>query len=304
MGGDHWGNIKESQAVTAIQKAIDSGINLIDTAPAYGIGRAEKIVGKAIKGRRDKVVLATKCGVHRSGKTFTFILQPEAIRKELDESLKRLNVDAIDLYQCHWPDPNTPIEDTMAEMLKFRDQGKIRHIGVSNFGAALLDQVRKLGPVVSDQPQFSLLDRTIESEILPYCRDNGIGVLAYGPLGSGILTGKYSEPPQFKPGDARSFFYPYYKEPTFGKALQLVKVMKEIADGHGKPVAHVALNWVTQKPGVTSALVGGRTAEQVLANADAMNWELTPEELRTIESAYTRIFGDTLSASTESFSAK
>jgi len=303
LGGDHWGNIKENESISAIHKAIDSGINLIDTAPAYGIGRAEEIVGKAIKGRREKVVISTKCGVHRSGKSFSFVLKPDEIRKELEDSLRRLNVDVIDLYQCHWPDPDTPIEDTMGEMLRIQKEGKIRYIGVSNFGTELLEKARALAPLVSTQPQYSLLDRKIEQDVLPYCRNHNMGVLAYGSLGSGILTGKYTSPPKFDSGDARSFFYPFYKEPTFSKVMELVGEMKKIADSHGKLLAHVAINWVAQQVGITSALVGIRTVDQAITNADTMSWELTLDDFYGIESAYKRIFGETLSASADGFGA-
>lgn len=290
MGGNHWGKTDDSQSITTIHEAIEAGINLIDTAPIYGDGHAEEVVGKAVKDLRDRVIIATKCGVHRVGREFKFILKPEEIRKELELSLRRLGVDSIDLYQCHWPDPDTPIEETMAELMKMKAEGKIRFIGVSNFDVPLLEKVLSAGPVVSLQPQYSLLERSIEKEILPFCREREIGILAYGPLGSGILTGKYKNPPTFGKGDARSFFYPYYREPYWGRTRELLAEIKGIAGRHGAPLAQVAINWVNQQDGVTSALVGARTSEQARANAGAGNWELSRDEIAAITTACDRIF--------------
>ena len=205
LGGDHWGHAEDEESIAAIHAALDSGINLIDTAPAYGRGHAEEIVGKAIKGRRARVIVATKCGVHRDGKKFSYSPKPDDIRKEIEDSLRRLGLDTIDLYQCHWPDPKTPVEETMREMLKMRDAGKIRHIGVSNFDVPLLERALAVAPVVSLQPHYSLLERKVEQSILPFCREKKIGIISYGTLGSGILTGKYVEPPCFSKGDCRSF---------------------------------------------------------------------------------------------------
>jgi aryl-alcohol dehydrogenase-like predicted oxidoreductase len=292
LGGDHWGKTDDNQSIATIRKAIDVGINLIDTAPAYGEGHAEEITGRAIKGLREKVVIATKCGVHRVGKEFKFILKPEEIRKELEHSLRRLDIETIDLYQCHWPDPDTPIEDTMAEMLKMKDEGKIRYIGVSNFEVPLLRKAIAAAPVVSLQPHYSLLERKIEKEILPFCREKEVGILAYGSLGSGILTGKYRQPPQFKKGDARSFFYPFYKEPYWSRTQELLAEMRKVADRRGKPNAQVAINWVNQQEGVTSALVGARTPDQSLTNAGAGEWELSKGEVDSITLACDRIFAD------------
>jgi len=291
LGGDHWGSIDDRESIATIQKAIDCGINLVDTAPAYGYGHSEELIGKAIKGHRNQMVIATKCGVHRKGMTeFFFILKPHMIRKELEDSLKRMGIEVIDLYQCHWPDPNIPIEDTMEEMLKMQSEGKIRYIGVSNFDTNLLERALKVASIVSVQPQYSLLERSIEKDVLPFCKEHNIGVMAYGSLGSGILSGKYKELPRFHKDDARSFFYPYYKEPYWSRTQELIKEMQQIADQHGKPVAHVAINWVCQQPGVTTALVGARNPEQVEINAAAGMWELSDEELNRIEEALNRIF--------------
>ena len=291
IGGDFWGKVDDDRSIRTIQRAVDCGINLIDTAPAYGGGHAERIVGQAIKGRRDKVVIATKCGIVKQGGRITRNLKPESIRKEVDDSLTRLGVDVIDLYQIHWPDANTPLEDTLNEMVKLRDAGKIRYIGVSNFDRKLMEEAASITEIVSLQPQYSLLDREIEKDILPFCREKGIGILTYGSLGGGILTGKFKERPQFDKDDRRENFYPFFKEPLWSKAMELVEVLRQIAAEVDKPVAHVAINWLNQQDGVTSALVGAKTPEQAEQNAASAEWELSLEQLDTIEAAYKRIYG-------------
>ena len=290
MGGENWGKADDTKSIATIHKAIDSGINLIDTAPAYGNGHAEEIVGKAIRGKRSQLIIATKCGIdRRSG--FAFNLKPEFIRMEIENSLKRLNIDAIDLYQCHWPDPSTPVEDSMNELLKMQSQGKIRYIGVSNFDVPLLEKAMETTPLVSVQPHYSLLERDIEKNLLPFCREKNIGVLTYGSIGGGILTGKYKKPQSFGGMDARNFFYAFFKEPYWSKTQNLISEMKEIAEKHRKPLAHIAINWVTQQSGITSALVGARTPEQIEINAGAGEWELSQEELQQIQDSHNRIFG-------------
>ncbi|MGI6707241.1 MAG: aldo/keto reductase [Clostridia bacterium] len=290
MGGDFWGKIDDQQSISTIQKAIDSGINLIDTAPAYGGGHAERIVGKAIKGRRDEVIIATKCGIVRDGPRFIRHLGPESIRREIDASLSRLGVDVIDLYQIHWPDEKTPLEDSIAELIKIKEAGKFRYLGVSNFDVKLMKQAMGMTDIVSLQPQYSLLHRDIEKEILPFCIAENIGILSYGSLGAGVLTGKYTELPDLEKGDRRSSFYPFFQEPTWSKIMELLEVLRKIAQDHDKPVAHVSINWVNQQEGVTSALVGAKTPEQAAMNAASGEWALSPEELALIDETYQRIF--------------
>ncbi|MCX6010940.1 MAG: aldo/keto reductase [Chloroflexi bacterium] len=239
-----------------------------------------------------QVIIATKCGVHQKEAVLINDLTPKSIRKEVEGSLKRLGTDVIDLYQCHWPDPNTPIEDTMAEMAKMKTEGKIRAIGVSNFDAALLKKAQKVAQLASNQVQYSLLNRDIEKELIPFCREQDIGILTYGPMGGGILSGKYKQKPKFEEGDARSFFYNYYQEPQWTKVQALLKEMEKIAARHGKPVAHVAINWVRQQPGITSALVGARSPQQAEANAAAGSWQLSAEELSGINKTVSQTFGE------------
>jgi aryl-alcohol dehydrogenase-like predicted oxidoreductase len=291
IGGSFWGKGDDAEAVAAIEKAIDSGINLIDTAPVYGNGHSERLVARAIKDHRQQVIIATKCGLHFKGATAINDLKPESIRKELEASLKHLKTDAIDLYQCHWPDPSTPIEETIGEMARMKTEGKIRAIGVSNFDAALLEKAQKVAPIASNQVPYSLLNREIENELVPFCLEKDIGILAYGPIGGGILSGKYKEKPKFSKNDARTFFYNYYQEPLWTKVQALLKELEKIAARHDKPVVQVAINWVCQQPAITSALVGARNPQQAEANAAAGNWQLSNEELAVINKTVSQTVG-------------
>ncbi len=278
FGGEFWGGAKEEGCVDVVGVAIDQGVNFIDTAPFYGFGKAENIVGKAIKNKRDKVILATKCGLIRKGKEIIHNLKADSIRTEIEGSLKRLQVEYIDLYQCHWPDPNTSIIETMDVLNQLKEEGKIRYVGVSNFGLDLLEKVTGLADVISLQNQYSLLERGLENGTISYCRDEKIGVIAYGALGGGILSGKYVEPPVWKGADARNFFYKYYKEEKFRKVQEILLELEKIL----RPLNQIALNWVRQQEQVIVTLVGCRNVKQVLENAEAMSWDLSEDELRRI----------------------
>jgi len=290
MGGTTYGHVDDSESIATIQAALDAGINLIDTAPAYGDGRAETVVGKAIKGRRDQVIIATKVGVVRKPGGKWRDLSPASIRQQIEGSLQRLNVDTIDLYQIHWPDPDTPLDDSVNELVKLQNEGKFRYLGVSNFDTKLMEQVRSITDLASLQPHYSLLNREVEEEILPYCVKHNIGILAYGSLGSGILAGKYQDKPVFQPGDTRYHFYRFFHEPMWSRAMELVDVLREIAVSRGKPVSHIAINWLTQQEGVTCALVGARRPSQIQENAGAGEWTLSDAEIQRVNQAYDRIF--------------
>ena len=294
IGGWQWGGTDDEKAIAAIRKAIDVGMVLIDTAPIYGFGHSEEIVGKAIEGRRDEVVLATKCGllwehptrkprfVDEDGNEVFGDLTKQSVLKEAEDSLRRLNTDHIDIYQCHRPDELTPAEETMEALNLLLKQGKIRAIGTSNFSVDQMETFREQGPVHSEQPRFSMLDRTIEPEILPYCIKNGMGILAYSPLERGLLTGKVTLDRKFRRGDHRPD-EPWFQKKNLKRALDFLEKLKPIAAHHGKTLAQLAANWVICREGITSALVGARTPEQVVENSGAADWRLTGEEMRLID---------------------
>lgn len=287
LSGDAWGKVDKQEAISAIHAALDHGINFIDTAPVYGYGNAENIIGQAINGRdRGKIILASKCGLIGRGRAMTHNLTPKSIRSELIGTLERLGTDYIDLYQCHWPDPKTPIEDTMNELKRLQDEGKIKNIGVSNFDLTLLQKTSAITEIATFQGQFSLLERNLEKELLPFCRKQGMGVLAYGPLAGGILSGKYNAPPQFKGGDARAFFYKFYTGAAFEKTRKFLHGLKEL----NQPLNQIAINWVRQQPGVSSVIVGCRNKDQVMQNIAAISWKLNEAELSQIHKLLGSLF--------------
>ncbi len=282
FGGENWGGTQEKESIDAVSSALDCGVNLIDTAPIYGYGASEEIIGKAIKGKRDKVIIATKCGLIGEGPNIKNNLKPDSIKTELEQSLKRLQVDYIDIYQCHWPDPNTPIEETMTAMSKLKKEGKIKYIGVSNFDLELLKETSHFADIATLQNHFSLLERSMERDVIPYCKEKGMGVLTYGSLGGGILSGKYKQPKTFKSSDARSFFYKYYVGEEFKKTSKIVNLLNEISVETNRPPNQIALNWIWQKEGVTSAIVGCRKPEQARMNALSATWKLSEEDINKL----------------------
>ena len=296
VGGWPWGGTDEEDAIAAIRRALDLGINFIDTAPAYGLGLSEEIVGRAVQGRRDQAVIATKCGLewHVEKGTYFFTecdhkvyryLGPESIRYECEQSLSRLGTDYIDLYQTHWQDKTTPIEDTMAELLRLKDQGKIRAIGVSNVQVSHLEEYRKIGTVDSAQELYSMLDRRIEAELLPYCRENDIAVLAYSPLAQGLLTGKIGPEREFPEGDMRRG-NPRYSAENRERIRGILDGFRAIADAHGVTVGQLVIAWTLAQPGLTHALVGARNPKQVEENAGAGDVILTADEVETMSRAF------------------
>jgi methylglyoxal reductase len=289
IGGSNWGEYDEGEAVKAIETAIDNGINIIDTAPAYGDGHAERLIGKIIKGKRDKIIVATKCGLDID-KNYINNLSPEFIDYELTQSLKRLQTDYIDMYQCHWPDPNTPIGDTMEALMRFQEEGRIRYIGLANFS---IDEIREsigYAAITSVQPHYSLLERSIEKDILNTCIGNGIAVLSYGSLGGGMLTGKYTERPQFSDDDARSFFYGFFQEKYWLKVKDLVGTLMDIAhDKNAKP-SQIAISWILSRRGITSAIVGARNAEQIVENIGGVDITLSADEIETVDSLSAAVY--------------
>ncbi len=286
IGGDgFWGPQDRENSIRSLRAGIETGKVLIDTAPCYGRGEAEEVVGEAIKGKRDQVFLATKCGLRIDRPRMDKLLTRESIFWEVDESLRRLQTDYIDLYQCHWPDLfGTPQEETATAMYDLQKAGKIRAIGVSNYSVEQMTEFAKYAPLVSLQPQYSLLERELERDQLPYLIENGMGVLSYGSLGSGLLSGKYNH--SNKPDDGRVRFYKYWQEPRFTRALALIEVLREIAGARNVSVGNIAIAWTVSNPWMSCALVGGRTPEQVQDNLAAGDIVLTQEEKDKIEAAY------------------
>jgi len=300
IGGWMWGGTDDAAAIRAIQCGIDEGMTLIDTAPTYGMGHSERIVGQAIRGRRDEVLIATKCGIRwdlegehegmrtvtNEGKEVTLVrnLTPDSIFCEVDQSLQRLGIDQIDLYQCHWPDPNTPIAETMGALLELQQQGKVRAIGVSNFTVEMMQECLSKGYIASDQPRYNPLEREIEKDVLPYCAENQISVLAYSPIAQGLMTGKVTTDRTFSEGDARAD-KPWFSIENRERVLGMLERIKPIAEAHDATLAQVATRWVIDQPGITTAIVGARTEEQVAENAKAGSFQLSEEELATIRSS-------------------
>ena len=291
IGGTNWGPYDEGNALRALETALDNGITAIDTAPIYGDGHAEDLIGRVLRGKRDKVFLATKCGLDIYTKKYEHNLSPSYIEHDLAQSLRRLKTDYIDLYQCHWPDPGTPLEETMAALLRFQKQGKIRHIGVSNFSAQELREAISYAPVLSLQPHYSLLERRIENDLLPLCRDNDINVLPYGSLGGGMLTGKYREQCRFSKGDARSFFYGFFKPRHWQRVRLLVDAVEEIAASRGTKPGVIALSWLLKQPAVASVIVGARTPEQVLDNIAGIPQDLADQEMHLLDRLSREVYG-------------
>ena len=307
IGGWMWGGTSEKEAIACIQRSIDEGMSFIDTAPIYGFGVSEEIVGKAMRGRRDKVVLATKCGLvwDRQGGDFFFnsdeksprsdasehavyrYLGPAAIRAEVEASLKRLGTDVIDLYQTHWQESKTPIADTMAELLKLKAEGKIRAIGVSNATAEQMDQYRAVGPVDADQERYSMLDRRFEQSNLPYCAKHNLAFLAYSPLEQGLLTGAIGPDRQFAEGDQRRNS-PRFSVESRTKIAELLKAFAPIAKAHRATLSQLTIAWTVHQPGCSHALVGARTPEQAVENAKAGDIRLTSAELKAMAEAIAR----------------
>lgn len=307
MGGWMWGGADEQDSIDAVHAAMDAGITLLDTAPIYGFGHSENVVGKAIKDRRDRVVLATKCGMvinapggrsvgrstaagpsehgHLEIKIYN---RPSSIRQELELSLKRLQTDYVDLYQTHWQEEDTPLEDTMGELVRLKEEGKIRAIGVCNATPAQMDRYRSVGPVDSDQEQYSMIHRKMEGgsfqgedglpDQLGYCRENNIAMLAYSPLVLGLLTGKVGPEREFPENDLRSKQKRFRVE-NRRKIADLLAQFAPVADKHGCTMAQLVIAWTVSQPGLTHALVGARTPEQARDNAGAGHIELDGEDL-------------------------
>ena len=282
IGGWMWGGADDERSVTTIRTALERGINLIDTAPVYGFGHSEEVVGKALEGVRDQAVIATKVALDWSDGGPRRNSTPARIRQEIEDSLRRLRTDRIDLYQVHWPDPLVPIEETAAELEKLRQEGKILAIGVSNYSTDQMDAFRKAAPLASVQPPYNLFERAIETDVLPYARDNGLAVLGYGALCRGLLSGRMNSSTTFDGDDLRKSD-PKFKAPRFAQYLAAVEALKNLArERHGKSVLALAIRWVLDQ-GPTIALWGARRPDQLDGIDEAFGWTLSPQDLQDID---------------------
>jgi aryl-alcohol dehydrogenase-like predicted oxidoreductase len=285
IGGWMWGGTDEKESIRTIHAALDLGINLIDTAPVYGFGRSEEIVGKALAqdGRRERAVIATKVGLSWvDGRAFRDSL-PQRIVGEVEDTLRRLCTDVIDVYQVHWPDPLVPIDDTAEAMARLYRAGKIRAIGVSNYSPAEMDIFRTAAPLHTAQPPYNLFERAIEADVLPYCREKGITVIAYGSLCRGLLSGRMTAETEFTGDDLRRRD-PKFQAPRFAQYLQAVERLDQLArERFGRRVIHLALRWALDQPGIGVALWGARKPEQLAPVRDVMGWRIDDATMRDID---------------------
>jgi aryl-alcohol dehydrogenase-like predicted oxidoreductase len=281
-----WGAQDDAESVAAIREAIDLGINWIDSAAVYGLGHSEEVVAKALEGVKNRPYVFTKCGrVWDENRQIGKRLKAASIRAECEASLKRLKVDMIDLYQVHWPEPDEDIEEGWQTVQKLQEEGKIRWAGVSNFSAEQMARVAKFGPITSLQPPYSLLRREIEDSVLPYCQKNNIGVIAYSPMASGLLSGKMTREriAAMPADDWRKEKNANYREPLLTRHLKLVELLKSIGTRRGKSPGEVAVAWVLRHPAVTAAIVGARKPGQLRELVGAAEWRLTPAEADEIQ---------------------
>jgi aryl-alcohol dehydrogenase-like predicted oxidoreductase len=282
-----WGPQDDEESIGAIHRALDLGVNWIDTAAAYGFGRSEQVVGRALEERAERPYVFTKCSlVEGPGRTVAHSLKRDSILREAEASLKRLGIDAIDLYQIHWPDPEEDIEEGWSALAELKEQRLARHIGVSNFDVDQLRRIQQIAPVETLQPPYSLIERDVAREILPFTRREGIGVIAYSPMGSGMLTGGMTpERIQNLAGDDWRKHDARFNEPQLSRNLELVERLKTVADRHATTPGTVAVAWALHNPAVDGAIVGFRRPDQVDPILAAAGLELTAEDLDEIEAS-------------------
>jgi aryl-alcohol dehydrogenase-like predicted oxidoreductase len=281
-----WGPQDDNESIAAIHRALELGVNWIDTAAIYGLGHSEEIVARALKSSSYKPLVFTKCSMRwHQDRSIYRSLKAVSLAEELEGSLRRLGVDTIDLYQIHWPNPETEIEEGWEALARFKEQGKIRWIGVSNFNADQMKRAQKIAQITSLQPPYSMLRRAIEEELLPFANSNGIGVINYSPMVSGLLTGKMTvERVAALPQDDWRRRAVEFNEPRLSRNLRLVEILREIGSGHNVNPGVVAVAWTLRNPAITAAIVGGRSPEQVEGLAPALTFRLTEEEYTRINS--------------------
>ncbi len=289
-GGRDWGEpCSDTCALDTIKKSFDLGVNFIDTAPIYGLGRAQTLLGAAIKNKiipRGQIVIATKCGLKPAARAVEFNLKPASVCRELEESLKTLNTDYIDIYLIHRLDRNTPLCDTLEELERQKQKGKIRHIGLCNVGPKVIEEAAKLTEIAAVQNEYSFLRRQEAQAVFEVCQTKSISFLAYGVLGGGVLSAKYKKEPNMPKNDARSFFYKFYKGQKFEEAKNAAAQFEKIAEKYNGFAAQAAINWVLFNPAVSCAICGARTPQQAEQNAKALNWSLTKEDYLYLETYF------------------
>lgn len=268
MGGDYWGGTDDDESLRTIDRALELGVNCFDTAPAYGRGHSEEVVGRGLAGRREQAILSTKASGPGHSR--------DALRRKLEASLQRLQTDYVDIYYIHWPSREEPLGPAMEALEEMRAEGLIRAIGVSNFDVNMLAMASRHGTVDVLQPPYNLIWRFIEEDILPYCREHQIGIMTYSSLAQGLLTGTIRLNTVYRSGDMRPRSV-LWKSENLGKCLYTVERLRPIAKEHGITLAQLALRWLVEQPGVTTALVGARTVDEITENVGALDWELTPE---------------------------
>jgi aryl-alcohol dehydrogenase-like predicted oxidoreductase len=276
IGGTEWGAVSQDDAVATILAAIDRGINLIDTAPIYGRGRAEELIGKAMQkhGQREVFYIATKAGLEWNERGVFANSTPERLRRELEDSLRRLGTTYIDLYQIHWPDTLMAVEEVASVLAEFVQAGKVRALGVSNFNVAQMESFRRIAPLASDQPPYNIFERDIDVQILPWCAANGVAVLTYSSLCRSLLGGRVHRGMKFEGGDIRAVD-PKFQEPRFSQYMTAVERLTQFArERYGKSLIELAARWVLDRPGVSVVLWGAKRADQLDPIAGVMGWKL------------------------------
>jgi len=287
MGGGNWefawGHQDDTESIKALKRGLDLGINWIDTAAVYGLGHSEEVVGKAIKGR-EKPYIFTKCSlIWDNDRKIRRSLKADSLRREVEDSLKRLGIDAIDLYQIHWPMPEEEIEEGWSTLARLREEGKVRHIGVSNFNVEQLKRIERITQVETLQPPYSLVHRDVEREILPYCKEHNIGVIVYSPMASGLLSGTMTrERIENLPEDDWRRNDNEFKEPRLSRNLELAALLTDIGFPHNLPAGVVAIAWTLHNPAVTGAIVGTRNSRQIEEIINAAEFRLKETELAQI----------------------
>jgi aryl-alcohol dehydrogenase-like predicted oxidoreductase len=285
-----WGPQDDDEAVGAIRRAVELGVNWVDTAAVYGLGHSEELVAQALKSvpESERPYVFTKCSLVWDGEgDISNVLEKDSVKRECEESLRRLQTDVIDLYQIHWPRPDEYIEEGWEALVELKDEGKVRHIGVSNFDVSQMERIGEIAPVETLQPPYNMLNRGVEEEILPYCGENDIGVIVYSPMRSGLLTGKMTpERVANLPSDDWRRNAQDFQEPRLSRNLELVELLEEIGADHGLSPGEVAIAWTLRHPAVTAAIVGGRRPDQVDGIIGAAELRLSEDELDRIETFF------------------